>query len=200
VTRIHNKPNLRVTVTGGNARFSVYVTVVESFASDLDSALQYEGETVNIDNDKGMPIAAFEQTTSAWSFLRTNNGRLQIDVPGVLQTTQQLINFRRYNATLAAVPGTEYEHVNFVVPPGKRLFFLAGHGSADGTVQWIVEIDGFRWAGRRSTYDSRDVNLSIGSPVTLEEGQRIVAVAKNLSPYGRPCEIETWIYGALEDV
>ena len=200
VTRIHNKPNLRVTVTGGNARFGVYVTVVASFASDLDSALQFEGELVNILRDKGMPITAYEETTDTWSFLRTKDGRLQIDVPGVLQTTQQLINFRRYNATLTADPGTEYQHVNFVVPPGKRFFFLAGHGSADGTVQWIVEIDGFRWNGKRSTYDNRDVNLFLGSPVALDEGQSIVVVAKNLSPYSRPCEIETWIFGALEDV
>lgn len=200
VTRIHNKPNLRVVVSGGSARFGVYITVVSSFASDLDSALQYENEDVQILRDKGMPIAAYEITTDAWSFLRTKNGRLQIDVPGVLQVTQQTINFRRYNQTLSLVPNTPTTHIDFTVPTGSRLFWSAGSGSADGWVKWTVEIDGVRWLTKRNAFDDPNVNLGLGSPTILEAGQRILVTVENVGEFLNNCEAETWLYGALETI
>lgn len=205
VTRIHNKPNLRVTITGGSARLGVYVTVVSSFASDLDSALQFEGESVVIDRDKGMPIAAYETTNNTWSFLRTKDGRLQIDVPGVLQVTQQTINFRRYNQTLTLAKGIPTSHIDYTVPAGKRLFWNGGNGTADGWVKWTVEIDQdglglVRWMTKRNAFDDPNVNLSLGSPLVLEAGSRILIVVENVGDFGTPCDSETWLFGALETV
>jgi len=200
VTRIHNKPNIRVVVSGGNARFGIYITVVSSFASDLDAALQFENEEINILRDKGMPITAYETTTDEWSFLRTNNGRLQIDVPGVLQVTQQTINFRRYNETLALAPATPTTHVDFTVPAGKRLFWSAGSGSADGWVKWNVDVDGVRWLTKRNAFDTPDVQLSLGAPTILLAGQRIMITVENIGDFGNPCSVETFLFGALEDL
>lgn len=92
ITRIHNKPTFRAVVAGGNVRFSIYVTVVSSFASDLDSSLQAEGEAVSVYGDKGIPIAAYEEESGVWKFLRVINGRLQVDVPDVLVTQLPITN------------------------------------------------------------------------------------------------------------
>jgi hypothetical protein len=200
VTRIHDKPRVKVEVIGGNVRFGVYITVVSSFATDLDAALQYEGDVIDVDRDKGIPITAYETTTDEWSFLRTNNGRLQIDVPGVLQVTQQTINFRRYNETLALAPATPTIHVDFTVPAGKRLFWSAGSGSADGWVKWNVDVDGVRWITKRNAFDAPDVQLSLGAPTILVAGQRIIITVENIGDFGNPCSVETFLFGALEDV
>lgn len=90
VTRIHDKPNLRAIVSGGNVVFSVYATVVDSFASDMDSSLQSENEAVVLERDKGIPITALEETTGLWKFLRVINGRLQVDVPKILAVQSPL--------------------------------------------------------------------------------------------------------------
>lgn len=200
VTRIHNKPNLRVVVTGGSAKFGVYVTVVSSFASDLDAALQFEGELVNVLRDKGMPITAYETTNGEWTFLRTKDGRLQIDVPGVLQVSQQTINFRRYNQSLALAPAASVVHVDYTVPAGKRLFWSAGKGTADCWCKWTVEIDGVRWLTKRNAYDDSNVELSLGQPLILTAGQRIITSVINDSFSGNSADVETWIFGSLEDV
>lgn len=204
VTRTHNKPRMRAVVTGGNVRFSVYITVVSSFASDLDAALQLEGEAVDFAKDQGMPIAALEATTNEWVFLRTLNGRLQVDVPGVLQVTQQTINFRRYNQTLALAPTTPTTHIDYTVPVGKKLYWNGGKGSADGWVKWTVDIDQgsglVRWGTSRNAFDEPDVNLHPGSPLILTAGHRIMVQVENIGDFGNTTEVETWIFGALEDV
>lgn len=200
VTRIHNKPQLKATVTGGNVRFSVYITVVTSFASDLDAALQFEGDPVSILRDKGMPITAYETTTDQWSFLRTKDGRLQIDVPGILQVSQQVINFRRYNETLSLVGGALVEHINYTVPVGKKLYWLGGNGSADGWAVWRVDVDGVRFLTKRNAFDQPDVSLCLNAPVTFLAGQQISVTVENVGGFGHTIHTESFLYGALEDV
>ncbi len=90
ITRIHDKPTLRATVAGGNATFSVYVTVVSAFASDLDSALKLHDTAVQVSRDKGIPIAAWDTSDDNWKFLRTKNGRLQVDVQTVVSPQQPI--------------------------------------------------------------------------------------------------------------
>lgn len=78
VTRIHNKPICRVTVLNGSAQFGVYATVVGSDASDIDSALQLEGDIVDFIIDKGIPIAGVSDSNQ-WKFARfTDSGELKI--------------------------------------------------------------------------------------------------------------------------
>jgi hypothetical protein len=91
VTRIHNKPRLNVEVIGGKVKFSVYITVVDSFASDLDQALQVDQETVVFDRDKGMPIMAVT-LDGKFVFLRTEgDGTLSINSPGSKGDLQSIL-------------------------------------------------------------------------------------------------------------
>lgn len=79
VTRMHNKPNIRITVTGGEARLGVYITVVASFASELDSALLFDGEDYIPENVKGLMIAGIDEIENQIQFFRFKDGKLQVD-------------------------------------------------------------------------------------------------------------------------
>jgi len=198
VTRIHNKPRMRAEVNGGSVRFSVYLTVVSSFASDLDAALHLNGELVELSRDKGLPIVTWDETANTWNFLKSTGGRIQVDVPDVIQTAQQTINFRRYNQTSAMAKNVPTAHVDYTVPTGYRLFWLAGSGAANSWVKWTVDIAGVRYLTRRSSFDKPDVKLHLGSPLILTAGQRIIITAENIGSFGTVADVETFFYGSLE--
>ncbi len=79
VTRIHNKPICEVIISGGSATLGVYITVVGTSSSDIDNALQLENELVNLNTDKGMPIAGVVESTGTFKFLRfDDSGALKV--------------------------------------------------------------------------------------------------------------------------
>lgn len=200
VTRIHNKPRLVVNVAGGNATFGVYLTPVSSFASDLDAALHFEEEAVRLDRDKGIPITTYDETNGVWRFLRSNeNGRLEVDVPGVLQVTQALINTRLYAATVALAAGSEIQHINYTVPAGKTFTLLGGQGFSDGWAQWRVYLNTAILTTRWNQYDIPQIPLSLSAPLELTAGDVLEVWAKNRSPELNTNNVETWIYGSEVD-
>jgi len=69
VTKIHNKPQLEVVVTGGNAEFGVYATAVSSSASDIDSALVRDGDTFYPATSKSLPMACLNEATGTLQFV-----------------------------------------------------------------------------------------------------------------------------------
>jgi hypothetical protein len=191
---------MRAEVIGGSARFSVYLTVVSSFATDLDAALQYHGDGIVLDRDKGLPIVTWDTTTDQWIFQKSINGRLQVDVPNVIQTTQQTINFRRYNQSLTLAKNVPTVHVDYTVPSGKRLFWIGGRGSADGWVKWTVDVGGVRYLTSRNAFDKPDAPLHLDAPLILAAGERIIVTVENVGNYGTLTEVETFFFGAMEDV
>jgi hypothetical protein len=173
-TRIHDKVFCEVVVSGGAVEFGVYVTVVSSFATDLDAALQHEGDDVSIPLDKGIPITVYESTDDTWKFLRSTNGRLQVDVPGGIQVTQVIPNLRHYARTLPAIPGAVNTQISYTVPTGKQFYWIAGEGTGSTWTRWIVSIDGARYLVKRNAFDFPNVALNIGSPLLLTAGQNII--------------------------
>jgi hypothetical protein len=199
VTRIHNRPIARVTVIG-TVRFSLYATVVSSFASDLDAALQFEGEYVNLARHKGMPIAAYETTTDEWSFLRTTSGRLQVDVPNVIQTTQQLINKVLTGQSLVALPSTTYTHIDYTVPASKQLFIAGARGYSDSWTNWELSVNGVTLIQQRNNQIRPDVDIKMPAPYRLIAGDQLIISATNVSDYANNSIIKTYFYAAEEDI
>lgn len=78
ITQLHNKPNLELIVTGGSVTLGVYITVVQSFASDLDSALKQDEQVVDLNRDKGIPVVTFDEAANKFFFLKSINGNLPI--------------------------------------------------------------------------------------------------------------------------
>lgn len=70
VTRVHNKPVIRITITGDDVEFGIYITVISSFASELDSALVFDEQLANLLLDKGMVIAGYDPITNKFKFAR----------------------------------------------------------------------------------------------------------------------------------
>lgn len=78
VPRLHDKPVVEITVTGGSVRFGVYVTVVASFATDLDQALKIDGQVADLLKDKGIPIHLYDETLGKFFFLRGDMGVIPV--------------------------------------------------------------------------------------------------------------------------
>ena len=122
VTRIHNKPVMEVTVAGGSAKFGVLVTVVSSFASDLDSALIEDGETFVQDSTKAIPIACYDETSGQMFFLRCIDGSISttIDEGTPFFTT----------GTTTSSPGSSVNLTSFSVPASTTRKFSRIHVSS----------------------------------------------------------------------
>lgn len=112
ITPFHNMPVLEVIVAGGNVEFGVLVTVVATFASDLDSALKLHMQAVNLVNDKGLPNVLYDPTDGKWYFAEGRAGRLVTasELPGV-----PILRANR----LVTTPGASLLLLDLTVPPAK---------------------------------------------------------------------------------
>ena len=79
VSRIHHRIAAEAVVTGGNCKFSLYVTVVSSSVSDLDQTLIRDGDTWLPTISKAIPIACLNETTGEMKFIRCP---LKVEVVG----------------------------------------------------------------------------------------------------------------------
>jgi hypothetical protein len=78
VTSLHNKPRAEITVTGGNVTFGVYVTVVATFASDLEANLKMDGQTATLLQDKGLPIVGYSAFDNKYYMLPIESGGVKV--------------------------------------------------------------------------------------------------------------------------
>lgn len=194
VTKIHNKPIVRCAVIGGNVKFSVYITVVSSFTSDLDNALKYDEEIVNYLRDKGMPIMGVDVNDSEFNFIQARNGRLLVEIVA----DSREINKRLYMQNLNVLPNIENLVINYTVPVGKRFIWISGFGASDSQGKWTCQVDGANVLTRRSNYDDREVKLYLDYPFILNAGQNLKVYAKNTTIQNENSDVETWIYGFEE--
>ncbi len=112
----HDKVFLKLTVSGGSARCSVYATIVSTSATELASALVAEGQTTNLIIDKAISVAAYDEDAGIWRFLRTDgDGRLVIS--GIL-SGKSAPTIHNLSMPLA---NTEY---NYTFPNNTREFYL----------------------------------------------------------------------------
>jgi hypothetical protein len=78
VTKIHSKIFAEVIISGNDVECGLIVTVISSFASDLDSALKFDQQVFNDLGDKGIPIVGLDDTTGLFNMIRTRNGLLGV--------------------------------------------------------------------------------------------------------------------------
>lgn len=79
VTALHDKPRIEIEITGGTAELGVYVTVVASFASDLDASLKLHLEDADILKDKGLVVSGYDATLDKFFMLPIENGGVKIN-------------------------------------------------------------------------------------------------------------------------
>lgn len=85
VTGLHNKPRIEITVTGNDVNVGVYISVVATFASDLDANLKKHQQDANTAKDKGLIVAGYDPATDKYYFLPIKDGAVVVsnDDPGV---------------------------------------------------------------------------------------------------------------------
>jgi hypothetical protein len=127
VTPFHNTPVIEVIVAGGSAKFSVHITVVNSFATDLDAALQFDGETFVPTSDKGLPGMYLDEDTGEMRFYRGDADGIKVSLPDEGEP------YFLDGVTSAITPlGTVVTLDSFTVPVGatrklETIFFSSNH-------------------------------------------------------------------------
>lgn len=112
ITKIHDKPVCEITVTGGNVKLGIYVTVVASFASDLDSALVRDATTADLVSQKAIPIATYDQDQNKWYVLRSVGGV----IPVAFSEAGDAVHLEAASTT---TPGIAQDLISNTVPSGK---------------------------------------------------------------------------------
>ncbi len=79
VTRMHNKPVLKATVTG-TVEFGVYITVVASFASDIDSTLVSNEQIVDLAVDKALQVSVYDPVAGKFYFTQGTLGVQNVSI------------------------------------------------------------------------------------------------------------------------
>jgi hypothetical protein len=135
VSRIHNKPICKVTVSGGNAVFGVYGTVVSSTASDIDDALVQDGEDFDQEDTQGMPMACYDPLADKMFLLRCLEGT----IPVSLQEIGDAIDIV---SIATSTPGLVQELVTTTVPAGKNRFINKVRVVCRGYACWTLKVNG----------------------------------------------------------
>lgn len=124
MSRMHNKPVIRWTVTGGNVTFGVYVTVVVTQASDIDNALKYDGQTVDFILDKGIPQVIYDSASGLWEFASGTDGIQDVNVTGAISIIDDGVPTFVDSSGLTT-PGTVQTLLSYTVPALKTFNLLS---------------------------------------------------------------------------
>ena len=185
-TPFHNSPEVEVIVTG-TVRFSVYATVVASFATDLDAALQFDGTTHVPTEDKGLPSMCLDVDTGLLNFIRCKDGGLLINGSVSLAA----VSSRLYGTALIAdtVTSTLISHTPTV---DQKIIQIKVGG--DGYGEFDVKINGTIWAKLRNSWNDRTVIQDFNSKA-LTTSDTITVEATNVSiGGGGSCTYEAFVY------
>lgn len=146
--------------------------------------------------------AAVSVTESDAILIDDAGDRIDINSDGSLNVrmTQQSINLRRYNATLSATKDVSYQHINYIVPLGKKFTWLSGKGSSDCLAYWSISIDGVLYQFERNSYDTPNIIINLIEPIVLNAAQNLVVDVVNKSWFSTNSRIETWLFGSEENI
>ena len=175
VTRMHNKPYIKITVTGGNARVGVYVTVVASFASELDSALLFEGEPFLENVIKGLMIAGVDDDTDSVQFMRFKNGKLQVDI-GQSNSGASLNLFEEDSIA----GGTTADVLTYTVPVGKILTLSAIECDGENIATYRVKRGSNTIAKKSTTFWADEVFFDFRTGRSIDESGLDIAAGETI--------------------
>jgi len=117
VTRIHHNLFCEVTLSGGNANFSVYTSAIADFPQQPSLN---EGETVDLVGHAGNPFVLYDETEGKWYFARGDNGILLVDfAEGGLNIFNGTPKQSSSADGLQSTPGSEQTLITATVPTGK---------------------------------------------------------------------------------
>jgi len=188
ITPFHNSPILEVIVTGGNAEFSVRGTAVNSFATDLDSALHLDADPGNLLEDKGLPVQCYDEATGAFYFLRCKEGAINISGSVTLPPVTE----RVFGSSLVADTLTVTLITHSPATLSKRVQRILVGG--DGYGEFTVKINGDTWGIIRNSWNDRTKIVEFGNKLITNSDTIIVEVTNVSIGSGGSCTYESVIY------
>lgn len=78
VTALHNKPRFEIIVSGGNVEASLYITVVATFAANINASLKFQEQMADLSKDKGLIVAGYDANQNKIIFLPIENGAVKV--------------------------------------------------------------------------------------------------------------------------
>ena len=123
VTNFHDKPYIKMTVTGASVRFGIYASVVLSTASDIDNALKKDGETVILASDKGIPQVIYDTVAGEWKFAIGEAGVQDVNIVGSVSIADNGLPVF-FEASTVTTPGILQTLLSYTVPVSKTLNLL----------------------------------------------------------------------------
>ena len=195
VTKMHNKPYIRLTVAGGNVVFGVYITVVVSQASDIDSALKKDNQIVSLPNDKGIPIVIYDTDSGRWHFAQGDNGVQDVHVVGNISIGLTGTPLFLEAATLTT-PSTEQTLISYTVPASKTLNIASARVVCRQESFFEVYGDGTLIGSGRTGPASPNVYFDYSVSPSFVSGKiiEIKATARSGSPAS---SIEAYVHATL---
>lgn len=190
VTRLHDKPTVKITVAGGNIRAGIYLSVVSSFASDLDSALKTDATTAMLEDDKGMPIMLLDPVANKFFFVRGEGGSLPVFVfEG--EPHQE-------SGSDLTTPGIEQTIISVTVPASKLWKMRDARVVCRAHGTFVILIDGVL-AGSGRTGPGQPNGKFPWSPFIRAEAGQLVEI-KFLETVGPECDLEAYLAVTVTDV
>lgn len=135
----HNKPRLVVTVTGGQARFGVYVTVIQQIAVDLLNALHLDAALANLASDVGIGVSIYDPVQGKFFLWRGAGGVPEVELANAAGEVREI------EATIS--PGPIDVLLSETVPVGETWRIHYGEVACRAYTRWRLELDGARIGG-----------------------------------------------------
>lgn len=193
ISRIHNKPNIEIVVTGGNVKLGIYVTVVSAFATDSGAALIANDQPLS-EADRGTPVVVLDPATGTWQFASGVNGVQNVSIDNAISTTDLLVSGNQFGETPDSVglsPGSSMRLISFSPSATLKVPNIVIGGGSRGFFE--LKINGTLWGRARSTYTSPQASFQIGT-ITLSSGDTLTVDVTNESESGDAASYYAFAY------
>ena len=197
VNKIHNKPRIRVTVTGGSAVFGVYATVVSSFASDVDSSLFKDNSAGNLAIDLGSQGVIYDPILGRHFFVRGSNGIQDVNVVNV---TTVLGETKIEGTKTAGTPGIFQDLVSITVPALKKWFLYCAKIACNLDGIFEIYIDGNLVGSGYTNAAAPNVNYTFNLPHKVLAGSLVVLKYKQRSTAPAGIDVAGWLHYNEQDI
>lgn len=181
VTPFHNKPICEITLTGGSAEFGIYVTVIDTFASDMDAALVFDNELADLSKDKAIPIAGLD-ASNRFQMLQVVDGALRVQAE-IVEAGSSSTPVFQFGAVLGVVSNVLTEIMTLSVPLTKKIAIKNVSVSGDNIATYFVVV-GVDTVAVKRTYFGSSLNelFEFANALTLDSSQSLTVFVEHKRP------------------
>ncbi len=189
VNKIHNKPRIKVTITGAGAELGVYVTVVSSFAGDLDSSLFKDNSAADLGVDLGSQQVIYDPVLGKHFFVTGSMGVQDVNVTNVVTGDTKISGIK----TLGT-PGLFQDLVNLTVPVGKKWYLYCSKIACNLDGIFELYIDGSLIGSGYTNAAAPNVNYTFCLPHKVLAGSVVVLKYRIRSTAPSGVDVAGWLH------